>query len=800
MEVGNLADRPFGDQQERPAEGNKLTGTLCDGKIADRGGGRMQRHDPSDFVVPDQFWDRPDTREALHARDAGALFQLVRRYAGASQTGLTMRTGIAKSEISAIMAGRRRVTSLERFESIADGLGMPDHARVQIGLAPQVPSRPIAAGSGPDAAPSPVAKAPGTTRSGRVWSILPPVRGFRGRDSEMAAIASCMPTHDGRDGAVAAVAVHGIAGVGKTQLARAYADNHKDDYSLGWWISAETRLEIATGIGQLAIRLGASEEWSSAELLNFLFEQLRNRESWLLIFDNVAAAADVESFIPLDGGPRGEVIITSRNPSWRMLATPIGIDVLGVDSASKLLADWSDDEDSATAEALAVELGQLPLAIEQAAAYTADTSISLGEYLDLFRTERASLLEQGSGLAYSGTVAATVVLTLERLGTTAPLAVRLLEICALCSPDSLPLKQFLTALQHLDDPLLGDLDAIQRLEIFGSLRQSGLLMLDSDDQIRLHRLTKVVIEARTADRGQRVADAIALLTALFPQTPSEPATWPTCAQLVSHAASVFAHAKVEGLENVPLASLLTRVGRYLLCSGLSYADAADLHERALTMRRNLHEGDHPEVARGLVHLAVDLNELGDPGRARELHEQALEMRRRLYSGDHPDIAHSLDNLGNVLHILGRYDLARQHHEQGLHMRQRLHAGDHPNVAYSLSNLAGDLHQLGDLKRARELNELALVMRQRLDPGDHPDIAHSFRNLASDLRALGEFQDAHRLDTQALAMQQRLYPGDHPNTLRSLQSLAEDCRALGQQEQAAGFELDADKMQARLAVR
>jgi tetratricopeptide (TPR) repeat protein len=760
----------------------------------------MQRHDPSDFVVPDLFWDRPDTCEALRARDAGALFHLVRRYVGASQTGLTMRTGIAKSEISAIMAGRRRVTSLERFESIADGLAMPDHARVQLGLAPQTSYQPIDARSGTEATLSPAPKAPGATRAARVWSILPPVRGFRGRDSEIAAIASCLQARDGSEGAVAAAAVHGIAGVGKTQLARAYADSHKDHYSLGWWVSAETRLDIATGIGQLAIRLGASEEWSSGELLNFLFEELRNRESWLLIFDNVTTPADVESLIPLDGGPRGHVIITSRNPSWRMLATPVGIDVLGVDSASGLLADWSDAEDSATAHALALELGQLPLAIEQAAAYTADTSISLGEYLDLFRMERASLLEQGSGLAYSGTVAATVVLTLERLATTAPLAVRILEICALCSPDSLPLKRFLTALQHLEDPLLGDLDAVQRLEIFGSLRQSGLLMLDSDDEIRLHRLTKVVIEARMANRRQRVADAVALLTALFPRTPSEPATWPTCAQLASHAASVFAHAKTEELESVSLASLLTRVGRYLLCSGLSYADAADLHERALTMRRHLHEGDHPEVARGLVHLAVDLNELGDPAQARELHEQALELRRRLYSGDHPDLAHSLDNLGNVLHILGRYDLARQHHEQGLHMRQRLHAGDHPNVAYSLSNLAGDLHRLGDLEHARELNELALAMRQRLDPGDHPDIAHSFRNLASDLRALGEFQDALRLDTQALAMQQRLYPGDHPNTFRSLQSLAEDCRALGQQKQAIEFELEADKMQERLTVR
>jgi tetratricopeptide (TPR) repeat protein/transcriptional regulator with XRE-family HTH domain len=760
----------------------------------------MQRHDPSDFVVPDQFWERPETREALRARDAGALFQLVRRYAGASQTGLTMRTGIAKSEISAIMAGRRRVTSLERFEAIADGLAMPDDARVQLGLAPQRRRQPAVVLSGDDEAASVTPKVPAATRQARVWSILPPVRGFRGRESEVAAVANCLqaPHANGKD--VSAAAVHGIAGVGKTQLARAYADSHKEEYNLGWWVSAETRLDIATGVGQLAIRLGASEEWSSAELLNFLFEELRSRESWLLIFDNVTTPADVESFIPLDGGARGHVIITSRNPSWRMLATPIGIDVLSIGSASRLLTDWSDDEDTVTAEALALELGQLPLAIEQAAAYAADTSISLGEYLDLFRLERASLLEQGSGLAYSGTVAATVVLTLERLATTAPLAMRLLEICALCSPDSLPLKQFLTTLQNLEDPLIGEPDAIERLEVFGSLRQSGLLMLDSDDEIRLHRLTKVVIEARLGDRRQRVADAVALLAALFPRTPSEPATWPTCAQLASHAASVFVHAQAEDLDTIQLASLLTRVGRYFLCSGLSYADAADLHEQALAMRRKLHEGDHPEVARGLVHLAVDLNELGDPSRARELHELALEMRMRLYSGDHPDIAHSLDNLGNVLHILGRHDLARQHHEQGLQMRRRLHVGDHPNVAYSLNNLAGDLHELGDLEHARELNELALAMRQRLDPGDHPDIAHSFRNLASDLRAMGDYQEAIRLDTEALAMQQRLYPGDHPNTLRCLQSLAETCRALDQRERAVEFELEVDKMQKRLATR
>lgn len=483
-----------------------------------------------------------------------------------------------------------------------------------------------------------------------------------------------------------------------------------------------------------------------------------------------------------------------------MLATPVDVDVLPVESASALLAEWSQDKDTATAESLAKELGQLPLAIEQAAAYAIDTGISLREYLELFRAERSRVLEHGSAVAYTGTIAATVMLTLDKLTLTAPMAMRLLEICSLCSPDDLPLKQLLTVLHKLDDPRIRDLDAVQRLDLLGQLRQSGLLRWDSDDAVRLHRLTRVVIEDRMRNHRQRVLDAVEMLAALFPKTPSEPANWPTCAQLASHATSVLAHARSEDLENEAIASLLTRVGRYFLCSGLSFADARELHHEALRMREHMHEGDHPEVARGMVHLAVDLNEVGDPTSARELHETALAMRRRLYSQDHPDVAHSLDNLGNVLHILGVYDLARQHHELGLEMRQRLYTGDHPNVAYSLSNLAGDLHRLGDTSRARGLNEQALAMRQRLDPGDHPDVGHSLSNLAFDLQALSDYEGAMELNSQALAMRRRLYPGDHPNTLHSLRSLADNCRQLGDSASADALTEEAERMQEKLTAR
>lgn len=133
------------------------------------------RHDPSAFEVPPALWDRPETVQALQGRDVGRLFRLLRQYAGASQTGLMMRTGIAKSEVSTIMNGRS-VTTLARLEAIADGLGMPGRARVRLGLAPQtraeVPAAAVPAGAavrlatapggagvpGPDAGAAPVTR------------------------------------------------------------------------------------------------------------------------------------------------------------------------------------------------------------------------------------------------------------------------------------------------------------------------------------------------------------------------------------------------------------------------------------------------------------------------------------------------------------------------------------------------------------------------------------------------------------------------------------------------------------------
>jgi tetratricopeptide (TPR) repeat protein len=565
-------------------------------------------------------------------------------------------------------------------------------------------------------------------------------------------------------GRVAVAVVHGIAGVGKTQLARAYAERHRADYRVGWWVTAQNRIEAFAGLSELAVRLGASSVWSPAEALGYLFGALAGRQDWLLVLDNAESAADVEEFLPRRSAGGGHVVLTSRSAPGHLPGSRLALEPLALEDASRVLTLRDPDSDLDYADRLAEELGRLPLALEQAAAYTAETGIGVADYLDLFVQERARLLEYGSASAYNGSVSAAITLSADRLASRSPRAHQVLEICALAAPDAVPLRRIVSTL--FADREAGGSGAVDQLEVLAALRRSGLVTVDTGDGVRVHRLTRMVTQDRVKDLDARLTEAITIFATLFPTVVSEPSSWPDCACLAPHARAVIERACAREMTGEDLAGLMTRVGRYLLCTGLDFEAARDLHALALAQRRILHRGDHPQTARAIVHLAVDLNELGHVSEARSLHEDALAMRQRMYSQDHADTAHSLDNLGNVLHRLGDHEAARHHHELGLVMRRRLWPDDHPDVGYSLSNLAGDLRALGDVAAARALDEEALAMRRRLDLGDHPDVAHSLSNLAQDLDALGDHAAAAELESESLAMRRRLYPSGHPETAAS----------------------------------
>jgi hypothetical protein len=89
------------------------------------------------MAIPDSLWRRAEMIEALGLRDIGRVFQLLRQYAGISQTRLAIACDMTQPKVSGIMRGIARVEALEVFERIAAGLYMPDSARLALGLAPK---------------------------------------------------------------------------------------------------------------------------------------------------------------------------------------------------------------------------------------------------------------------------------------------------------------------------------------------------------------------------------------------------------------------------------------------------------------------------------------------------------------------------------------------------------------------------------------------------------------------------------------------------------------------------------------
>jgi transcriptional regulator with XRE-family HTH domain len=88
-------------------------------------------------VIPPGFWERAEVRRALRDRDMGTLFRLAEESAGLSHTRLGMAVGLTQGRISEVVNGIRGIAATHVFERIADGLGMPDSARLLLGLSPR---------------------------------------------------------------------------------------------------------------------------------------------------------------------------------------------------------------------------------------------------------------------------------------------------------------------------------------------------------------------------------------------------------------------------------------------------------------------------------------------------------------------------------------------------------------------------------------------------------------------------------------------------------------------------------------
>ena len=201
----------------------------------------------------------------------------------------------------------------------------------------------------------------------------------------------------------------GLGGAGKTSLALEYAHRHLDQVGVCWQLPAEDPMVLAAGFGELAAQLGADEGDPEAGVHAVLAD---SPAPWLLLIDNAPDRVSVARFVP-PAGP-GRVLITSRNQIWPP-GQAVDVPVLNPQVGAEFLVSRTGDADRRAALELAGELGGLPLALEQAAAYVQASGGSLAGYLASFLRRRADLLGRGEPTGYPETVATTWRLAFEDL-------------------------------------------------------------------------------------------------------------------------------------------------------------------------------------------------------------------------------------------------------------------------------------------------------------------------------------------------------------------------------------------------
>jgi tetratricopeptide (TPR) repeat protein len=646
---------------------------------------------------------------------------------------------------------------------------------------------------------------------------------FVGRDVELRALAQHLKT------SAATVAILGMGGLGKTQLAAEFVHRYGRFFAGGtFWL----RFADPAGIpGEVAAcgGAGALELFSAEDELTLEERVQRVRAAWetdlprLLVFDNCEDESLLAAWRPRSGACR--LIVTSRRTSWSpsMRVVTLSIPLLSRPASVALLRAYRPELSSATADAISGALGDLPLALHLAGGYLARYRSVVGaDYLA--QLQRPGLLEHPSMQGRAGGVPLTdrelhlaraFSLSYDRLIPDDPIDMRarlMLGAIAALAPGAPVPRRLAVALGTPaalpeDDSLSEALDAEDALL---RLLDLGLLDQDTDDRmLRMHGLVAQftqVVAGPTDDSLARAATTLAAQTKWIERQGD-------LYQLVAyreHFASALADP--DALDDATRLALMTALAqtlivqgddgpaRLLLEDGLAQAErllppdhptTADLlnnlagilfehgdmvgtralMERALSIRERVLGSDHPETIASLHNLALVTQEQGDDVAARALLEQVLASTIRVSGDDHPDTADTRDNLAQLLLSSGELDAAQAHAEQALAVRERVLGPDHPDVGESLTTLAQVLVMQGHIMAARSALERAVANSERSLGESHPDTALSMSRLADVLAAQGATGQAAELLGRALATYERVYGLDHPETGAVRQRLA-----------------------------
>jgi tetratricopeptide (TPR) repeat protein len=520
---------------------------------------------------------------------------------------------------------------------------------------------------------------------------------FTGRDTILHNLHEAL-SKDSATALTQGYAISGLGGIGKTQTAVEYSYRYRSEYRYIFWVRAETEVELQAGFVEIARLLDLPEQDATnpADTVQAVKHWLEHTSEWLLIFDNADAPEQLKTYYPRT--PRGHILLTSRAQVFDTLgiARPLPLEKMDPQEALEFLfkrttRTQNDPNEKNAAEQIAKELGYLPLALEQAAAYMVAKTARFQDYLASFQWQRLSLLNKAQPRTgdYPASVASTWALNFQEVEQD-PVAADILRVSAFLSPDAIPFELLTEGASQLGPVIASTLtteDPLALNEALEPLTRYSLIRVDVDTQTyNIHRMVQEVLKdqlgrALQAEWAERVVRAVAQS---FPKVDYQ--TWSRCEPLIPHALLCAEHIDHWSITFWKARNLLLQVGKYFYQRG-QYWEAEPLLKSALSICEQVLGPEHPETLGTVNNLAILYWQQGKYEEAEPLYQRALEAQERVLGPEHPNTAQSLDNLANHYANQGKYEEAEPLYQRALTTYEGALGADHPETKRVRNNYA-----------------------------------------------------------------------------------------------------------------
>lgn len=619
---------------------------------------------------------------------------------------------------------------------------------------------------------------------------------FVGREEELATVEEFFKTGQPK------VAICGLGGVGKTQIAIEFAHRlrkRKPACSIYWipctsYVSVEQAyMDIAQTIG-LQVKTSKVKEHVKAHLS-------QRGQNWLLILDNAddmniwcggsAASAELTDFLPRC--ENGYILFTTRN---RKLAVKIAsssvVNIVepdaetGVKIFEKTLIGQGLLDDKDAAITLLEQLSFLPLAITQAAAYINANSLAISDYTALLQEQESAVIEllsedfgdrdEGRYKDVQSPVATTWLISFQQIQQLDPLAADYLSFMACISPLAIPQDLLPEAASRKKRA-----DAVGLLKAFSfvseqikgrTLSLHPLVYLSTRNWLRKEQQFSLYIH-RTAVHFLQV----------FPNDDyKNQNTW---RHYLPHALTLIGEGDFQK-EREKYIKLLRNMARCLRADG-RYNEAAAVFQDIVELKKGRMSASCHSISDSMSELAFTYWNQGQWGNAEELEKQTMEICKQALGLEHPNTLASIANLACTYRCQGQYKEAEELEKQTMHICNEVLGPGHSNTLIIMANLACTYRYQEQYKEAEELEEHVLRTRMQVLGPDHPDILAIMSNMACTHRCQGQYKEAEKLEVQVLkACKQALGP-EHPDTLGNMANLACTYKYQGRHKEAEKLE-------------